>query len=317
MESTTTQSQQISEVKNNTGTPSIPNSNYQNDFYEINLLEYIYVLIKNKWWVIGVFFLGLILGFATAFIKGPTYVAEAVIAAKESNNTTSTALSSLGMLGGVVASQLNISQNPGLDKIELILDSKKFNAELIEKYNLLPEIFKNTWPKDYKKWFDTISYTWNDSFPEPNLLSIGKTVKSKFLTKEITKNGVMTVSIKSHDSTFTDTLIASYLDYLNLFIKTTVQAEAKANVSYLDSQLITITDPLLREKVQNMIASEMEKAMIVSKEAYKLIDPPLRNRQFKEKIIFPLVSSFGFSLLITILLVLSHAFSCIQKNRSR
>ena len=105
---------------------------------EINLLEYIYVLVKNKWWIIGATVLGLVLGYGAAIIKGPSYVAEAVIAAKESNNSSTPNLSGLGMLGGMVAGQLNISQNPGLDKIDLILDSKKFNAELIEKYNLLP-----------------------------------------------------------------------------------------------------------------------------------------------------------------------------------
>ena len=49
---------------------------------EINLLEYIYVLVKNKWWIIGLTIAGLVIGYIAALIKGPTWVAEAV---KEGN----------------------------------------------------------------------------------------------------------------------------------------------------------------------------------------------------------------------------------------
>ena len=124
----------------------------------------------------------------------------------------------------------------------------------------------------------------------------------------------MVISVKSKDSTFTDTLISKYLDYLNYYIKTTVQAEAKENVSYLDNQLISIADPLLREKLQNMIASEMEKAMIVSKEAYKLIDPALRNRIFKIKKVYPLVFGFGLSIITILAILFGYILSTGEKT---
>src|SRR5512133_1046085 len=121
----------------------------QSDPDEINLLEYIYVLVKNKWWIIGAAIFGLVLGYGLALKKGPRYVAEAVIAAKENENSKTPNLSSFGALSGIVASQLNISANPGLDKIDLILGSRKFNAEMIEKYDLLPMITKVQSPKVY------------------------------------------------------------------------------------------------------------------------------------------------------------------------
>ena len=75
----------------------------QPDPDEINLLEYIYVLVKHKWWIIGATILGLVGGYVAALIKGPTYVAEAVIAAKESENQKTT---SLAALSGMLASSL-------------------------------------------------------------------------------------------------------------------------------------------------------------------------------------------------------------------
>lgn len=240
--------------------------------------------------------MGLTLGYVTATIKGPTWVSEAVLTAKGSDFNTP-GISSLGMLGGMVANQLNIANNPGLDKIELILDSKKFNAEVIYKYNLLPLIYKNSWPDVYKKVFDTTKASWNQNFVEPNLLKIGKFVKNNYLKKESNKNNTMFISFESHDSLFSDTLLSIYLTYLNHYLQTSVQEEAHKNVRFLEDQLIIISDPLLREKLQSMIASELEKTMLVSDEAFKIIDPKLTTKRFKEKLLYPLLFAFCFMFL--------------------
>ena len=281
---------------------------------EINLLEYIYVLVKNKWWIIGAALLGLTVGYIAAKVKGPTYVAEAVIAAKENENKSSPNLSSLGAFSGLVASQLNIGGNPGLDKIDLILGSRKFSAELVEKYGLLPEVFKNQYPKIYKKWYDTTRNEWKSQFIQPNILAIAAGLSGKFLKKVANKNSTMTISIESKDSTFSDTLLSKYLQYLNYFIQSSVQIDAKENVAYLDKQLMTVADPLLREKLQTMIANELEKQMLVSKEAFKMVDPPIRQQQFKAKKTLPLIFCAGFLFFITFLIVVLYAFNNAQKT---
>jgi LPS O-antigen subunit length determinant protein (WzzB/FepE family) len=286
----------------------------QSDPDEINLLEYIYVLVKNKWWIIGAAVFGLVLGYVAAIMKGPTYVAETVIAAKENENSKAPNLSSFGALSGIVASQLSISANPGLDKIDLILSSRKFSAELIEKYNLLPMITKIQSPKVYTRWFDTTKNDWNDSFVKPNLLLVGAGLSSSFLKKEINKNNTMTIKIESKDSTFSDTLLSNYLEYLNVYIKTTVLTDAQENVAYLEKQLITVADPLLREKIQTLIANELEKQMVVSKEAFIVVDPAIRTFQFKRKKLFPIVFGAGMFFMATTLIVLAHAFVSTQKT---
>lgn len=286
----------------------------QSDPDEINLLEYIYVLVKNKWWIIGAAVVGLVLGYGLALIKGPRYVSEAVIAAKENENSKTPNLSSFGALSGIVASQLNISANPGLDKIDLILGSRKFNAEMIEKYDLLPMITKIQNPKVYSKCFDTTRNSWNNNFVKPNLLIIGAGLNTGFLKKEINKNNTMTLKIESKDSTFSDTLLIKYLDYLNIYIKASVQSDARENVSYLEAQLLTVVDPLLREKIQALIANELEKEMMVSKEAFKVIDPPIRALQFKEKKIFPMMFGVGFVFAVVLLSIILHAIRTIQTS---
>ena len=75
----------------------------QTDPDEINLLEYLYVLIKNKWLIIGLTLLGFIGGYIAALIKGPVYISDAVIAPKEMESVKTPDLSGLGMFGGMVA----------------------------------------------------------------------------------------------------------------------------------------------------------------------------------------------------------------------
>ncbi len=276
---------------------------------EINLLEYIYALVKNKWLIFGFTILGLIGGYIIALVKGPTWVAETVIAPKETESQKTSSFAGLGALGGFVASQLNLAGNASLEKIDIILDSREFGAKLIERYGLLPSIYKHQWPKEYKKYWDSTNNNWKADFIQPKPLETGDFIKSKYLKKTLNKNNTMTIYIKTSDSLFSLELGKQYIEYLNEFIKSSVQKEARENVSYLERQLLAISDPLLREKIQGLIANEIEKEMVVSKEAFKIVDPVFLSKQFKEKKLYPLVLGFGLFFLATMLVVFGHAFT--------
>jgi LPS O-antigen subunit length determinant protein (WzzB/FepE family) len=288
------------------------------DSDEINILEYVYVLVKNKWWILGFAFLGLVSGYLVAIIKGPVFKAEAVIAAKENENKSAPNLSGLGAFGGLVASQLNIGGNPGLDKIDLILGSRKFNAELVEKYGLLPQVMKNLYPKVYKTWYDTLKNEWKEDFKKPNILAIGAAVSSSILKKELNNNNTMTIVVNSKDSTFADTLLIKCLQYLNIYIKDMVLREARENVSYLDKQLEIVADPLLREKLQGLIANEMEKEMLVSKEAFRVVDPPIRVIEYRIKKILPIIFFMAGGFIALLVVIVSHSISnCVKLPHDR
>ena len=294
--------------------PPVPPAAQQRDPDEINLLEYIYALVKRKRLIIGLTLIGFALGFVAALIKGPTWVAEAVIAPKETDTQKGPNLSRLGALGGIVASQLNLGGNASLEKIALILDSREFGAKLIEKYSLLPTIYKCQLPKVYRKYWNASQNIWKQDFVQPNPLEMGDFLKTKYLRKATNKNNTMTVKIQSRDSAFTNNLATMYMDYLNEYIKTSVQGEAKENVAYLENQLVSIADPLLREKIQGLIANEIEKEMVVSKEAFRVVDPVYLSKAFKEKKLFPLVFSFGLFFLSCLIIVFIHAFASSDKT---
>jgi hypothetical protein len=281
---------------------------------EINLLEYIYALVKHKWWIIGFTLLGLIGGYIAALIKGPTWVAEVVIAPRETESQKTPSFAGLGALGGIVASQLNLSGNASLDKIDLILDSREFGAKLIDHYSLLPTIYKIQWTKEFNKAWDSTNKIWKSGFIPPKPLEMGDYIKAKYLKKTTNSNNTMTLQIKSRDSTFSFHLGNHYLDFLNDYIKLNVQSEARDNVSYLEKQLIAITDPLLREKIQGLIANEIEKEMVVSKEAFKIVDPIYLSKTFKEKKIYTLAMGVGLFFIIILIILFSYAFSSSEKT---
>jgi LPS O-antigen subunit length determinant protein (WzzB/FepE family) len=287
--------------------------NQKHDPDEINLLEYFYAIVHRKWWIIGLTIIGLVLGFVAAIVKGPRWEAEAIIAPKETDAQKAPSFAGLGALGGLVASQLNIGGNASLDKIDLILDSREFNATLVEKNNLLPVIYKYQSPKAYKKLWDTTQNKWNPDFIQPKFLDMGGMVKG-YLKKVTNKNNTMSIKIKSKDSTFTINLATTYISFLNDYIKTNVQGDAKENVDYLEKQLDGISDPLLREKLQSLIATEIEKEMVVSKEAFRVVDPVYMSKTFKEKKLYPLVFGFGLFFVSCLFVVFGHAFSSADKT---
>jgi hypothetical protein len=281
---------------------------------EINLLEYIYALVHRKGWIIAITLAGIVVGYIAAVIKGPSYVAEAVIAPKESETQKTPSIAGLGALGGLVAAQMNFAGNASLEKIDLILESRQFNAELIERYNLMPEIYKYQWPGKYRKFWDTAQQIWRSEFIRPKLLDLGGFIKSKFLKKTMEKNKTMTLKVSAKDSAFTWNLAKGYVDYLDEFIKTDVQTDAKENVSYLEKQLFTVSDPLLREKIQGLIANEIEKEMLVSKKAFKIVDPVYMSKSNKEKRFYPLGFGFGLFFVTCIIVIFIHALSSSDKS---
>jgi LPS O-antigen subunit length determinant protein (WzzB/FepE family) len=272
---------------------------------EINLLEYFYVLLRNKWLVIGLTVLGFGIGYIAALIKGPSYVADALIAPREAESVQVPNVSGLGLLGGMVASQLNIGGNASLDKIKLLLDSRRFNGELVEKQNLLPVL--------YSKFRDTLNSNWKKQFTPPKFIDAGGYAKS-FIKNEINKNGTMIIKAKSKDSLHSYIILSSYLTYLDSFIRTSVQQDAKDNRNYLEQQLIYITDPLIRAKIQELIAKEVEKMMVVSKEAFRIIDPVYTSKVFKEKKLYPLAGAAGMFMMATLMVILVYAFSSSNKT---
>jgi hypothetical protein len=80
-------------------------------------------------------------------------------------------------------------------------------------------------------------------------------------------------------------------------------------VRYLEKQLDAISDPLLREKILGLISNEIEKGMVVSKEAFKIVDPVYLYKSNKAMRLYTVVFGFGVFCLSCLVIVFIHALS--------
>ncbi|KMQ52116.1 hypothetical protein CHISP_1105 [Chitinispirillum alkaliphilum] len=276
---------------------------------EINLLEYICLFLRYKCLIVGICSFGLITGYITAVIKGPTYISEAVIVSREREGAQGAMqnLSSFGPFGTMVASQFNMAENPGLDKMKLIINSRVFNSELIEKFDLLPDLYRQKFPKKLEDSYIPETNQWMPDFENPDMMSMGDLLREEFLHLETKTNGTMEIQVRSKDSLFSSNLMNAYLVYLNSYIQKSVVEEAEGNVEFLRARMAGVADPLLRDKLLELIATEMEKSMLVSREAFRVIDSQFDYVMHREKLLYPVLFA-GIGLFLSIFtLVSSHA----------
>ena len=117
----------------------------------------------------------------------------------------------------------------------------------------------------------------------------------------------MTIRIESPDSLLSDTVLTSCMRHLNYYIRKRVQTEVKDNITFLNHQLVSVSDPLIKEKILSLLASEVEKEMLVSQDVYKLIDSKYVYWQYKEKMLYPILFGIIAFIISTLFVVIKHA----------
>jgi LPS O-antigen subunit length determinant protein (WzzB/FepE family) len=87
--------------------------------------------------------------------------------------------------------------------------------------------------------------------------------------------------------------LGGYLKALNERMKQTVIRDAEANQEYLESQLVRTYDPWIKDKIQQLILSQIEKGMLLNANAFEvLVEPTLpRDRESPRRV--RVVLSFG------------------------
>jgi len=220
---------------------------------------------QKRWLSIGLI-VGFLFGLFYLLITPKIYYSEAVLSLKSSKNDgfTSSQLMQLGGIGGAVASQLGMG-NVNASKFEILAKGRLVPEDVIREHDLLPLLYPDYWNASLRKWKDNIK--------PPSILSgIGKL---RQMVKYTNKDGVIYFGINGPEPELTQQIVVYYLSALNKRIQDGVKREANLNRQYLEQQADSTQDPLLREKIQHMIASEIEKSMLVSTESFELLEPPI------------------------------------------
>ena len=238
---------------------------------EINLLDLFMVLVRRKWLIIGLVFLTGVAAVSISLQMRNVYRSEATIAPRQIEQSGSKVLSgALGGLGGMVASEFGLGGGGEVDKIEVLLKSRRLVQLVVEKHNLMPLLFEDKWDSQKKAWKEN---------PGPTIQDAYNRIKDGLLkvTRD-RKTDVITVSIEHKNPEFARAVVDYYLTELSEGLRAKVVKDAQENMRFLKEQLDRTADPLLREKIYGMLAKEIEKDTFARAQTYYgfyVLDPPI------------------------------------------
>ena len=149
---------------NNQQTPG-PQAPPYIDEDEINLLDYVVVLLKHKWLIIGMVFIAGLTAVVVSLMLPNIYRSEATIAPRQQEQSqASSALSALGSLGGMAGDLMGLAGGGDLQKFEVVLKSREIVRRVVDKYKLMPELFEDEWDPLKKNWKEDPGPTMQDAY---------------------------------------------------------------------------------------------------------------------------------------------------------
>jgi len=236
---------------------------------DFTLRDIIKLAWKRKWsWILIHFVVIALTVSYVLFWATPFYTSSVVVVPKENSGSGSDdLLSKLGGLGSMVGAGLDINGSTNLDKTALILNSGDFLTLFIEKYDLLPELF-------YKNW-DSLSGNWLIEKPEkyPTTLKGIKKMQDDVLViaKDATV-GALTITMTIQGEGQSKLWVDRFLHESNLYLKRIQMQNINKNKSFLKNRMNRTSNPKILEKIQNLLAFEVEKEMLADDESFEIIE---------------------------------------------
>ena len=252
--------------------PPYPNYPPHVDDYddEINLLDYFIVLLKHKWLIFGIVFATGLAAVIISLMLPNIYRSEAtIIPRQQEKSATSSALSALGALSGMASEMVGLGGGGDVDKFEVVLKSREIARRVVEKYKLLPELFEEQWDPLKKEWKEN---------PPPTLQDAYKALKGMLTVSRDRKTDVLTVKFDNEDPRFAKIMADHYLTELSESLREETLKDAAENEKFLQQQLEQTSDPLLKVKISELLAKEIEKETFARAQKYYsfiVLDPPV------------------------------------------
>ena len=252
--------------------PPYPNYPPHVDDYddEINLLDYIIVLLKYKWLIFGMVFVSGVAAVIISLMLPNIYRSEAtIIPRQQDKSATSSALSALGALGGMAGELVGLGGGGDLDKFEVVLKSRELARRVVGKYKLMPELFEDQW--------DPLEQTWIEN-PAPTIQDAYKALMGMLTMSQDRKTDVLTIKFDNEDPRFAKIMAERYLTELSESLREETLQDAAENERFLKEQLGNTSDALLKIKISELLAKEIEKETLAMAQKYYsfvVLDPPV------------------------------------------
>jgi uncharacterized protein involved in exopolysaccharide biosynthesis len=264
---------------------------------EIDLLELASTIWKGKKLII---LIAVILTLATAVYSltmTNIYTAQAILKPVSSKEGGGGRLASLASQFGGMAGMAGIAMPGTASSTELVslLRSNVLKKSIIERYNLLPILFPKQWDEEKKVWKKKIGFSLNPlalinkltpaqpsaNKREPGVPDMWDGIRA--LDKNITinynlKEDIITIAVNFRDPDIAARIANYFIISLNDHMSSEAKRIASINKEYLEKQLRETKDPLVQQKIYNLIADKIETTMMAEvKEnfAFKVLDPPM------------------------------------------
>jgi LPS O-antigen subunit length determinant protein (WzzB/FepE family) len=245
-----------------------------------------------------------ILGVAYALLSKPVYLSEALIAPKEqsASRLSPGLLSQFGGLSSMMVSQLGIG-SVNLARLEVLLKGRDVAEAMIESENLLPVLYPKIWDKANEKW-----KVKNESAIPTKRNAVVKVRESLKTTMDVKKN-IIKVGAFAGDSTLAYILVKSALEQLNSKLRSDLVKEANANMKFLEEQISKTADPLLREKILQLMTQELEKSMLVNSNLFDILERPIvPDRRIRPQRAQIAITAFFLGLMASMFVVAARRF---------
>lgn len=251
-------------------------SEYEDD--EINLIDLLLVLLKRKRLIFGLVFFAGVLAIFVSLLMTNVYRSDATLLPREEEKSTSSVISSaLGGLGATVAGELGLGGSGSLEKLEVVLRSRYLAQRVIEKYDLMPVLFPDDWDQATRKWKTKKWFGLADKEP-PTLQDGIKRLTEDFLDVTVdSKKGTLKVAFEHKEPLKAKNVVEHLLAQTSETMREVVLQDAAENMKFFAEQLDRTTDPLLRTKIYDMLAREIEKDTFARAQKYYgffIPDPP-------------------------------------------
>ena len=249
--------------------PNYPPHEYEED--EINLLDYVIVLLKYKWLIFGIVFVTGLAAVIISLMLPNIYRSEATIMPRQQKKSAaSSALSALGGLGGMAGELVGLGGGGDVEKFEVVLKSRELARRVVEKYKLLPELFEEDW--------DPLKKDWKEN-PVPTLQDAYRLIIQEMLTVSRDRTtDVLTIKFDHEDPRFAKIMAEHYLTELSESLREDTLEDAAENKRFLTQQLEITSDALLKVKISELLSKEIEKETFARAQKYYsfiVLDPPV------------------------------------------
>jgi len=264
---------------------------------EIELKQILLLLWQRRFWIVACTLVFAISGAVYSLLVTPQYFSSATIALKDPNKGGGSGIfSQLGGFGGAVAAQLGAG-GTDVTRMTIILGSEDLALSVIKTNDLLPVIYEKLW--------DSARADWKSPDPKkkPSLRKAATALREGILVVAAEeKKGIIRIGARHRDPKQAKRIVDGYLLEINRRIRNNVTADADSNRNYLERQLYNTTDPVMIEKIQSLIAGEIEKAMLMSSSSFEVLEPavePLERVYPKRKNM--VVMAFGAGLVLSVI----------------